>query len=101
MGGGGIQWPPTSVHVIVFKLTRLQEFYFFNLSCRVKIPPSKFEVNLTLHLSHFYIPYLHQRHLGLNNYFHAYAIIDFLTNRSAFPNTVTYIEHSVFVLIFI
>ena len=53
------------------------------------MPPSKFEANPTLHL------WVKRASFSLassclNDYFRAYVIIDFLSNRLVFLNTVTY-----------
>ena len=56
------------------------------------MPPSKFEANSTLHLRvrHSSFSLFLLASSCSNDYYGAYAIIDFLSNRLIFPNTVTY-----------
>ena len=58
------------------------------------MPPSKFEVNPMLHLRVRRASFLLES-LCSNDYYRAYAIIDFLTNRLVFPNMVTYINYEI------
>ena len=59
------------------------------------MPPSKFEANLTLRrgVKHASFSLFTLVSSCVNVYFHAYAIIDFLTDRLVFLNTVTYISY--------
>ena len=56
-----------------------------------KMPPSKFEANLTLRL-HVRHAYFFLSVSCSNDYFRSYTIIDFLANWLVFLNTVTYVH---------
>ena len=57
------------------------------------MPLSKFEANLMLRLPVRHTPLFLFPLVSLcsNNYFSAYAIIDYLDNQLTFPNVVTYV----------
>ena len=87
------------IYVTVFgktnRLARKTNFFFIALLPlrRAKMPPSKFEANLTLRRgvkrASFSLCILASS--CANAYIRAYAIIDFLADRLVFLNTVTYI----------